>query len=195
MVPKETFDKLRIELSVKLKNGLDFTLAASIIWLAIGFVWTLNTKPYDKSVLTFIVGSVMLPLALLISKIIKTTWTIKENPLQPLGLWLNFAQLLYFPFLVFTLIKSPDYFVMVYAIITGAHFFPYSWFYKTSLFAIFAGLISSGALIIGFIAPTEKMYFIPLLMSIALLVLTILLHFDSEKKRRLCTKALNKRNY
>lgn len=192
MITKEAFDKLRIELSFKLKNGLDFTLAASIIWLAIAFVWTLNVKPYDKSILTFIVGSVMLPLALLISKIIKTTWTIKENPLQPLGLWLNFAQLFYFPFLVFTLIKSPDYFVMVYAIITGAHFFPYAWFYKTSLFAIFAGLISTGSLIIGLAVPTEKMYFIPLQMSIALFLLTILLHFDSKKKQRIWTNQINK---
>jgi len=191
MVPKETFDKLRVELSVKLKNGLDFTLAASIIWLAIGFVWTLNTKPYNKSVLTFIVGSLTLPLALLISKIIKTTWTIKENPLQPLGLWLNFAQLFYFPFLVFILIKSPDYFIMAYAIITGAHFFPYSWFYKTSLFAIFAGLISLGSLSIGLTVPTVKMYFIPFLVSIALFVMTILLHFDSKKKQRLRTSEIN----
>jgi len=187
MIPKETFDKLRIELSVKLKNGLDFTLAASIIWLAIGFVWTLDAKSYDKSILTFIVGSFMLPLVLLISKIIKTTWTIKENPLQPLGLWLNFAQIFYFPFLVFMLIKLPDYFIMVYAIITGAHFFPYSWFYKTGLYAIFAGLIALGSLIIGLFAPPEKMYIIPLLMSIALFVLTILLHFDSKKKLRLWT--------
>jgi len=185
MIAKEAFDKLRIELSVKSKNGLDFTLAAGIIWMTIAFVWTLNIGSYDKSVLTFIVGSVMLPLALLVSKIIKTTWTIKENPLQPLGLWLNFAQLFYFPFLVFTLIKSPDYFVMVYAIITGAHFFPYAWFYKTIWFAVFAGLISLGALIMGLVAATDKMYLIPVLMSIALFVLTILLHFDSKRKRQL----------
>lgn len=183
MVPKETFDKLRLELSIKLKNGLDFTLAASIIWLAIGFVWTLHFEPYDKSVLTFIVGSLMLPLALLFSRILKTTWTLKESPLQPLGLWLNFAQLFYFPFLIFVLIKSPTYFVMVYAIITGAHFFPYSWFYKTIWFAIFAGLISLGSLAIGLIAPAEEMYFIPFLMSLALFVLTLLLYFDSKKKK------------
>ncbi len=183
MIVKEDFDKLRIELSVKSKNGLDFTLAASIIWLAIAFVWTLNIRPYDKSVLTFIVGGFMLPLAFLISKIIKTTWTNKENPLQPLGLWLNFAQLFYFPFLIFTLIKSQDYFVMVYAIITGAHFFPYAWFYKTNWFVIFAGLISIGALLLGLFVMPEKMYVIPFLMSLALLILTILLHVDSKKKK------------
>lgn len=181
---KETLDKSRIELSVKLKNGLDFTLAASIIWLAIAYVWTLNTTPYDKSVLTFIVGSFMLPLAILISKIIKTTWTIKENPLQPLGLWLNFAQLFYFPFLIFTLIKSPDYFVMVYAIITGAHFFPYAWFYKTNWYAIFAGIISLGAFAMGLFTTTERIFLIPLSVSLALLVLTFLLYLDSKRKQQ-----------
>lgn len=182
MVSKESFDNLKIELSVKSKNGFDFTLAASIVWLAIAFVWTLNFRSYDKSVLTFIVGSVMLPLAFGFSKLLKTSWTIKENPLQPLGLWLNFAQLLYFPFLVFILIKSPDYFVMGYAIITGAHFFPYAWFYKTPLYAVFAGVISIGAMLIGLMVAPEQMYLIPAAMSASLVVLTVLLYFDSRKK-------------
>ncbi|MEK6783744.1 MAG: hypothetical protein AABY93_18735 [Bacteroidota bacterium] len=123
MISRENFDELRIELSLKSKNGMDFILAASIVWLVISYVWTLEMSSYNKSVITFIVGSLMLPLAILFSKILKTTWTLKENPLQSLGLWLNFAQLFYFPFLIFTLIKMPDHFVMVYVIITGPTFF------------------------------------------------------------------------
>ncbi len=128
MITKDNLDALRIELSTKSKNGLDFTLSACIIWAAIAYLWTFPYTPYNKSILTFIVGSLMLPLALFFSKLLKTIWTNKDNPLQPLGLWLNFAQLFYFPFLIFTLIKMPEYFVMVYVIITGAHFFPYAWF-------------------------------------------------------------------
>jgi hypothetical protein len=178
MVAKENFDALRIELSIKAKNGIDFIVAASIIWLAITYVWTLSYAPYNKSILTFIVGGLMLPLALLFSKLLKTTWTIKDNPLQPLGLWLNFAQLFYFPFLIFALIKMPGYFVMVYVIITGAHFFPYAWFYKTSLYAVFAGIISLGALLLGLKLPTDKIYYLPLFMSANLIVLGILLHVN-----------------
>ncbi len=92
---KESFDKLRLELSIKAKNGLDFILAASVIWLVISFIWTLSYSSYDKSVLTFVIGGLMLPLAILLSKVLKTTWVIQSNPLQPLGLWLNFAQLFY----------------------------------------------------------------------------------------------------
>lgn len=55
MITKENFDILRIELSVKSKNGLDFTFAAAIVWLLIAFIWTLSYRAYDKSVLTFIV--------------------------------------------------------------------------------------------------------------------------------------------
>jgi hypothetical protein len=182
MVTQENFDSLRNELSVKAKNGIDFILAASIIWLSIAFIWTLNFSSYNKSVLTFIVGGFMLPLAFLFSKILKTNWKIKDNPLEPLGLWLNFAQLFYFPFLVFVLIKMPDYFIMVYAVITGGHFFPYSWYYKTPWFAILAGLIVVGALFLGLVLPVDKMFLLPLSMSLSLVVLTILLWIDARKK-------------
>ena len=182
MITKENFDALRIELSIKAKNGIDFILAASIIWAAIAYIWTLPYSPYNKSVLTFIVGGLMLPLAFLISKILKTSWTNKDNPLEPLGLWLNFAQLFYFPFLIFALLKMPEYFVMVYVIITGAHFFPYAWYYKISLYAVFAGIISSGALLLGLLVPGDKIYYIPLFMSVILIVLFILLYANVKKR-------------
>ncbi|WP_236564837.1 hypothetical protein [Flavobacterium sp. MK4S-17] len=185
MITEKELENLRVQLSVKSKNGLDFILSAFFIWLIISCIWTLDFSSFDKSILTFIAGSLMLPLAFAASKLLKTKWTDKSNPLQPLGLWLNFAQLFYFPFLIFALLKMPDNFVMVYVIITGAHFFPYAWFYKTQWFAIFAGIISFGALILGLNLEPEKMYFLPVFMSICLLVLAILLHFDSRKKRNI----------
>jgi hypothetical protein len=181
----ESLVELRVNLSVKSKNGLDFTLSAGIIWIIIGWIWTLNFKSYDKSVFTFIIGALMMPLAFLFSKLFKTIWTDKDNPLQPLGLWMNFSQLFYFPFLVFSLIKFPDYFVMVYAIITGGHFFLFGWFYKTNLYVVFAGIISIGAMTLGLILPMKEIYFIPAFMSVSLIVLTILLFFDSKKKKSL----------
>src|SRR5882672_4040874 len=124
MVLKKDIDTLRLELSTKCKNGIDFIVAAAIIWSLIAFVWTLPYSATFNGFITFFVGAPMLPLAWLFSKILKTTWTIENNPLQPLGLWLNFAQLFYFPFLIFIYMRHPENFVMVYVIITGAHFFP-----------------------------------------------------------------------
>ena len=182
MISKE-LDELRIDLSVKSKNGIDFTLSAGIIWLVIGFIWRLDFKPYDKSILVFIAGGPMLPIAFFFSKLLKTNWKIKENPLQPLGLWLNFAQLFYFPFLIFVMIKMPEYFIMTYAIITGGHLFPYAWFYRTNWYAIFAGIIVLGSLFLGLSLPDKKVYFVALFTGFSLFLLTLCLYFDTFKKR------------
>ena len=120
--------ELKKEIRLKAKGGVDFIFAATLVWMAVYFIWTLEYSAYNKSIFTFMIGAVLLPLALVLSKVLKTTWKIPDNPLQPLGLWLNFAQLIYFPFLIFVLLKSPDYFIMAYAIITGAHLIPYAWF-------------------------------------------------------------------
>ena len=172
---------LKHELAIKAKGGVDFIVAAAIVWLLITYIWTLDTSTYNKSILTFIVGAIHLPLAFVFSKIFKTTWKIKENPLQPLGLLLNFAQLFYFPFLILILIKSPDYFVITYAIITGAHFFPYAWYYDLKPYAIMAGVISGGALILGLKVEILHMYYVPFAMSLALLLLALLINISLRK--------------
>jgi hypothetical protein len=180
-ITKETLDELRLDLSIKAKNGIDFIVAATIVWSGIAVIWTLNYSSYNKSVLTFMIGGILLPLAFTFSKIFKTEWKT-NNPLQPLGLWLNFAQLFYFPFLVFILIKYPDHFIMTYAIITGAHLFPYAWFYKEKVYAIVAGLTSIGTLFIElFISPDLK-YLHGVMMTVMLSVLAVALH-NSFKKR------------
>ncbi|UWX53626.1 hypothetical protein NYZ99_10540 [Maribacter litopenaei] len=176
--------KLKLELAINAKSGIDFILSAAIIWSIIAFVWTLRQEPFTKSIWTFYVGMIMLPLAFLFSKLLKTNWTTKTNPLQPLGMWLNVAQLFYFPFLFFVLRDNPDYFVMTYVIITGAHFFPYAWFYDEIGYAIAAGVISVGALLIAINVPTNQMYFVPLFMVGCLLVLAIRLLVSNKRERR-----------
>jgi len=174
---------LKLELAINAKSGIDFIISATIVWSAITYVWTLPREPYSKSILTFYVGITMLPLALLLSKILKTKWTTKTNPLQTLGMWLNLAQLFYFPFLFFILKDNPNYFVMTYVIITGAHFFPYAWFYDEIGYAIFAGIISIGALMVAVNVNVDEMYFVPLYMVLCLLLLTVWLIFSNKRKK------------
>ncbi|MDO5616285.1 MAG: hypothetical protein Q4G16_08855 [Cruoricaptor ignavus] len=176
-------NELRNELSVKAKNGIDFTLAASLIWFAIAFIWNLESSAYNKSIFVFMIGAPLLPLAFLLSKVFKTNWKVEKNPLQPLGIWFNIAQLFYFPFLIFTMIKIPEYFIMTYSIITGAHFFLYSWFYNTKWYAIFGGLISLTSLILALNFTNEQMYLVAVFTGLFLLFLTSILYYDVKKKK------------
>ncbi|QBA64009.1 DUF7010 family protein [Muriicola soli] len=163
--------ELKLEIQLQAKYGIEFMVSAGIIWCVIAYIWTLEYSSFDRSILTFIVGAVMLPLAFGLSKIFKTKWKIKDNPLDSLGLWLNFAQLIYFPFLIFTLLKFPDYFIMAYAIITGAHLFPYAWFYDEIGYAVFAVVISVGALLITLNVDASSVWIVPLFTAGSLFLL------------------------
>ena len=165
-------DALRLELAVKAKNGLDFILAASLLWLSIGGLWLLPNRPAVSSLFTLMASGAMLPLAWLFSKLLRTTWTIPDNPLQPLGLWLNVAQLFYFPLLFFIYARYPQHFIMTYGVITGAHFFPYAWFYHTRAYAVAAGVIAVGCVLLGLRLAPGQLYLIPVFLVVCLLGLT-----------------------
>lgn len=178
-------EKLKIEIQVKAKNGIDFILAASIIWFGIFLIWKFsNYSLYNKSMFTFILVSLLTPSALLLSKVFKTNWKIKDNALQPLGLWLNFAQLIYFPFLFFILIKYPNYFLMTYAIITGAHLFPFTWFYNEIGYAVASVIISVGSMIIALSVQPDNFFYIPIFTALALLILGIKISMRNKKMQK-----------
>jgi hypothetical protein len=71
--------------------------------------------------------------------------------------------------------------VMTYAIITGAHFFPYAWYYKSMAFAVMAGVISVGAMLMGLMLAPADMYLLPLAMAGALAALALLLRLSWQK--------------
>jgi hypothetical protein len=180
---QKSLTKLKTEIQFQAKNGIDFILSAGILWLAISYIWTLEYTSYNKSIFTFMIGTTLLPLAFGLSKLLKTNWKVKDNPLQPLGLWLNFAQLIYFPFLIFILIKYPDYFIMAYAIITGAHLFPYAWFYDEIGYAVCAVIISIGTLVITLNIEVEKIWTVPLFTSTTLFLLAGWILIRNKKQK------------
>lgn len=181
-----SLDHYKLELSVKAKNGVNFIAAASVVWALITIVWTLSFKTYDKCVLTFVVGGIMLPLAFVFSKIFKTQWKVENNPLESLGLWLNFAQLFYFPILIFALLRSPQNFVFVYVVITGAHFFPYAWYYKAKVYAIMAGVISVGGMILAlYIKEESQLFYMPAFMVLSLIITAFGVYAEYKKSLKL----------
>ncbi len=181
MISKTQLDEARLDLAQRAKQGIDFITAATIIWLLITFIWSTDMVVANKNIATLAASGMMMPLALLFSKVYKSQWKIKDNALHPLGLLLNIAQLFYFPILVLVIKLIPDYFVPVYIIITGAHFFPYAWFYKQPMFAIMAGVISGGALILSLTAVPSSSILAPLAMVIALCVFTVFLFLSNKR--------------
>ena len=62
---------------------------------------------------------------------------------------------------------------MAYASITGAHLFPYAWFYEEKGYTIVAVIISMGAMLIASLLEPVDIFYVPLLTATFLLVLGI----------------------
>lgn len=186
----KTVDYYRLELSVKAKNGVNFIAAAALVWTGIAIIWTLPYNASSKGILTFMAGPLMLPLAWVFSKFMHTAWKVDDNPIEPLGLLLNFAQLFYFPILIFMYMKYPQHMVLVYVVITGAHFFPYTWYYKTPAYAIMAGVTTVGSLVLSLIFKEERdVFWIPAYMAVCLFVLALMV-FSGYKRNEAALAAL-----
>ncbi|RSK26725.1 hypothetical protein EJF36_07545 [Bacillus sp. HMF5848] len=156
-------DELRIDLARRGKRGLHFILASVIIWCAVLIVWLLPIEDiYTKTLLTFCFTTPLVPLAFVISKVIKAEFSANSNPLNKLGLLFSYNELLYILIAMWVYAAAPDKMVMVLAIIFGAHLLPFGWLYKSTAYTVMAVLISVSIFIIGII-------FDPVIVSIVMI--------------------------
>jgi hypothetical protein len=126
----------------------------------------------------------MFPLSVGISSLIKADWKFEDIPLGNLGLYLNLAQIVYFPILIWAIIKSPESAVLFFAIIVGAHFFPYGWLYNARPYYIMAPIISVIIMVIGWNLNGGRLWLIPFSMVILFLFLIFWLHLDYKRKSK-----------
>jgi hypothetical protein len=142
-------DEMRLDSVFKQKKGIHFILASIIIWGAV-FLVHLTTLPIlTKNLLTFCFTAPLMPLAFMISKIIKVDFTNKDNPLTNLGVLFSANQMLYLLIAMWIYNAVPEKMVMVLAMIFGAHLLPYGWLYKSKSYVVLSVVIPVAALIVG----------------------------------------------
>jgi asparagine N-glycosylation enzyme membrane subunit Stt3 len=71
---------------------------------------------------------------------------------------------------------------MLFAIITGAHFFPYGWFYNAKPYYVMAPIISFFIMLLGLYLDGENLWLEPLSMVVLLLFLILMIHLDYKRK-------------
>ena len=148
-----SLDQLRLDCAVKQKKGLHFILASIVIWCAVLAVSLTSFPVLSKNLLTFCVTAPLMPLAYVISKLIKVDFTNKENPLTNLGLLFSLNQLLYLLIAMWVYPTVPEKMVMVLAMIFGAHLLPYGWLYQSKSYLTLSVIIPVVVLFVGISFP------------------------------------------
>lgn len=173
---------MKLDLSIQGKNGLAFLIAASIIWIIITIIFLLPLEMYHKNIYMLFSTGLMFPLSVFISNVIKADWKFQHNPLGSLGTFLNVAQIIYFPLLFWAIANSPTHAVLFLAVIVGAHFFPYGWFYDAKPFYVMAPFIATSIIFIGGVLESDQLWLIPMSMVLFLILLMVWLIVDYKNK-------------
>lgn len=171
-------NELRFDSATKQKKGLHFILASVVIWSAILVIHLTALPILTKNLLTFCCTAPLVPLALLISKVIKVDFTNKDNPLTHLGVLFSTNQILYLLIAMWIYNAIPEKMVMVLAMIFGAHLLPYGWLYQSSSYKVLSILIPIAALIAGINFPP---YLVAGMMILVEIVFSLLLMNEVRK--------------
>ncbi|KEI04409.1 hypothetical protein FDC62_10975 [Clostridium botulinum] len=167
-------EELRLGCVIKQKKGLHFILASIIIWSILVIIHLTSLPILTKNLLTFCATAPLMPLAFLISKIIKADFQSKENPLTNLGILFSLNQMIYLLIAMWIYPTIPEKMLMVIAIIFGAHLLPYGWLYKSKSYTVASILIPILSLAIGIkFQPyilASMMLLVEILFSISLII-------------------------
>ena len=149
MLSKVEFENARLDCAIKQKKGLHFILASILIWIMVLAVQLLDVPILTKNLFVFCCTAPLMPLAFVISKIIKVDFQNKGNPLTNLGIIFSLNQILYLLIAMWIYNAMPNNMLMIIAMIFGAHLMPYGWLYKSKTYFILSVFIPIAALIVG----------------------------------------------
>lgn len=121
--------------------GLHFILGAIIVWCVITLLHLSTLPVLTKSLHTFFITAPLMPIAFLISKLIRVDFQNKTNPLTEFGILFSMNQMLYLIVAMWIFSTISDKMLMVIAIIFGAHRLPYAWLYRLKTYLVFADFI------------------------------------------------------
>ncbi len=158
--------ELKTDCRKKQKRGLPFILASVPLWLAI---WVIHISPLpvlSKNLYTFFCSASLVPSAYFISKAIGVDFQNKDNPLTKLGLIFTVNQIFYLLIVMWVYAAMPDKMLMVYAMVFGAHLFPYGWLYQSKTYYMLSVIVPIGALILGLHCNTATIAVFMLIMEV-----------------------------
>lgn len=168
---KEEMIKLKKAYATGQKCGAHFISASLVIWIFICVVNFLDMTQFYKNVMSLYSSALLVPLALLFSKIYKIKFSDKDNPLNSAGIFFALNQMLYVLVVILVWMIKPEQMITAYAIVVGAHFLPYSWLYDSLTYKLAAILIPVLAFVF---ALAHMVIFIPVIMIGADVIMLII---------------------
>lgn len=145
----EYIDLLREDSAKTQKLGIHFMLASIPVWIAMIVIQLCRLPVLTSNLLAFCAATPLVLIAYLIARPLGIQFKYDKNPLNKLGFLFTMNQMLYILIAMWAYKQASEYFLMIYAMIFGAHLLPYSWLYQCKLYVISSILVTLTCLIVG----------------------------------------------
>lgn len=81
------------------------------------------------------------------------------DPLLPLTLQILFVQIVAFPAILLVWDRTPALLPVAFAAIVGAHFLPFQWVYRTSLYGVLGVIVAVGPFALAFVSGEDVLHY------------------------------------
>lgn len=146
---EKALDEMRIDSAKKNKKGMAFMIASIFIWSGILVIQRMSLPLGYRNAYTWYAVACLMPLALLMTRLLKIGFANKENPINKLGLTITLMQILYVFIVCWAFYEAQDKMVMLLAMVFGGHLLPFGWLYKSKSYMVSAIIVTLGSLITG----------------------------------------------
>lgn len=171
------------DISNKNKKGLPFILASCVIWTLITVAMLLPIEEYKIiNLIILCCASLVMPLGYLFTKMLKLEFSVKNNPLSKVILIFTLNQMIYLLIVIWAFNGAPEKMVMIYAIIYGAHLFPYHWVYQSPIYKYMAFIIPVISFVLGYILSGTTMFLLPGFVLLCEIIFAVKLYAEFKER-------------
>jgi hypothetical protein len=174
-------EKVKLDLMVRTQRGIVMFYIGAVYWF---ILWILSFfhMPIKLLGLLYLIGAGMLfPLGVLLSRLLKIDFMAKDNPLSNIAGLIGGMQLFFAPILVLIFLEKIEWLPFFAAILTGAHFFPFTALYNSKGYVFQTISVVLLTTIIGFIWMEQIYHLLPFGLSVLYFITSMILSKENKQ--------------
>jgi len=149
--------------------GFPFLFVFGWVWIA-GSLLSYALPPKLAPWSYVMLGMAATPVAMALERKLGYVKAGSPDPLLPLTLQVLFVQIVAFPAILLVWSTAPSYVPVAFAAIVGAHFLPFNWIYRTSIYGIVGTIVAVGPFALAVLFGAKAMHYTGFLVGPVLLV-------------------------
>ena len=172
---------LRVDLAMRSGWNIGFFVAGLLLWVAI-LITNLTVPVETGRVIWIVLTFGVLPVAVLVSKLVRADPFCNDNPLGQLVGYTHMSVVsLAFPIVIITAIYNPDIQLLTMAILYSIDFYVMSWAFGSAVFGIHAAARTVLVTIIWVAFPELRLTLVPIIVATFYLGTVLLLPIARRK--------------